>query len=139
MCIYICLLLSAFCLSHVDNQIPQTPTHILPPCKITARAEIKPYHRLAPPLACTPSPQLKWEFEKPDVNLSSIPSEPPPPSPPGIFFLIPAAFSISCFQKHTEVERQAGDARFLLSEVPSSLTPFSLPRLQGAFFPSICI
>lgn len=31
MCLYICLPLSASCLSHLDNRIPQTPTHILPP------------------------------------------------------------------------------------------------------------
>lgn len=43
------------------------------------------------PLPCTAAwmhslPQLKWEFEKPDVHLSSIPSELPPPSPPGVYF-----------------------------------------------------
>lgn len=86
--IYICLLLSAFCLSHVDNRIPQTPTHILPPCKITATG----WNKALPP-PCTTTcmhslPQLKWEFEKPDVNLSSIPSEPPPPHHLQVFFFL---------------------------------------------------
>lgn len=80
----------ASCLPHVDNQISQTPAHILPPSKITAG-----WNKTLP-LPCTDAcmhshfnPKLKWEFEEPDVNLSSIPSELPPPSPPGIFFFFP--------------------------------------------------
>lgn len=60
-----------------------------------------------------------------------------PTSPPGIFFFFfkPLLLSRSAAFRNTEVERQDGDARFLHSEVPPSLPPFSLPHLQGGFFP----
>lgn len=125
-------------LSPSRRQSDSTDTHSRPSTLWDNRAG---WNR-ALPLPCTAArmhslPQLKWEFEKPDVHLSSIPSELPPPSPPGIcFFPMTAAFSISSVQEHAEAERQDGDARFLHSEVPASLPPFSLAHLRGAFSPS---
>lgn len=95
-----------------------------------------------PPPACVhvlPPRNYSEEIEKPDVDLDSIWSKSEPPTPPG--FVILTAFSISCAQELTEVERKVGEAdRGGRGRVPQIGSLFivlcldAMQLLQGAFF-----
>lgn len=99
------------------------------------------HHLLLLQRACMYSPPRNYgeEIEKPDVNLDSIWSKSEPPTPPG--FVILTAFSISCAQELTEVERKVGEAdgggRGRVPQIGSLFIVLCLDAmqlLQGAFF-----